>query len=114
MVNEHNEDIAAILQRLEKIEALLERMDRENRSDEARKAAFDVKWEQLMKEHIKIQEHVKENWERLNRLEQAPAKEKARTWDTVKGRAAMLIATAVGTAILTHMPAIIKLLLGGK
>jgi hypothetical protein len=113
-MDEHDENIAAILQRLEKIEALLERMDRENRSDEARKAAFDVKWEQLMKEHIKIQEHVKENWERLNRLEQAPAKEKAQTWDTVKGRAIMLIATAVGTAILTHMPAIIKLLLGGK
>jgi hypothetical protein len=114
VIDEHDENIAAILQRLEKIEVLLERMDRENRSDEARKAAFDVKWEQLMKEHIKIQEHVKENWERLNHLEQAPAKEKAQTWDTVKGRAIMLIATAAGTAILTHMPAIIKLLLGGK
>jgi ferric-dicitrate binding protein FerR (iron transport regulator) len=114
MTTDYPEDLAAILQRLDKIEALLERMDQENRKEDARQAAFNVRWEQLMKEHVKIQEHVKENWERLNKLEQEPAKEKARTWDTVKGRAAMLIATAAGTAILTHIPAIIKLLLGGK
>jgi hypothetical protein len=67
-----------------------------------------------MKEHIKIQEHVKENWERLNRLEQEPAQKKARMWDTFTGRAIMLISTAIGTAILTHMPAIVKMFLGAK
>jgi hypothetical protein len=113
-MNEESENILAILQRLEKIEELLERMDRESRNEEARRAAFDVKWEQLMKEHVKIQEHVKENWERLNRLEQAPNAEKARMWDTFTGRAIMLIGTAIGTAILTHMPAILKLFLEGK
>jgi hypothetical protein len=113
-MTEHDENITAVLQRLEKIEALLERMDRENRNEEARRAAFDVKWDQLMREHIKIQEHVKENWERLNKLEQAPAAEKARMWDTFTGRAIMLIGTAIGTAILTHMPAILKLFLEGK
>jgi ferric-dicitrate binding protein FerR (iron transport regulator) len=110
-MTEHDENIAAILQRLGKIEELLERMDSDNRAEEARKAAFDVKWDQLMKEHVKIQEHVKENWERLNDLEQKPAQEKARMWDTFTGRAVMLIGTAIGTAILTHMPAIIKLFL---
>jgi hypothetical protein len=114
MIDERDENIAAILQRLEKIEALLERMDRENRNDEKWKAAFDVKWDQLMKEHVKIQEHVKENWERLNRLEAAPAAEKAGKWDTFTGRAVMLVTTAIGTAILTHIPAILKLFLGGK
>jgi hypothetical protein len=89
-MNEESENILAILRRLEKIEELLERMDRESRSEEARKAAFDVKWDQLMKEHVKIQEHVKENWERLNRFEQAPAAEKARMWKTFTGRAVML------------------------
>jgi hypothetical protein len=110
-MNEESENILAILQRLEKIEQLLERMDRESRNEEVRKAAFDVKWEQLMREHMKLQEHVKENWERLNRLEQEPAQEKARMWDTFTGRAIMLIATAIGTAIITQMPAIIKLFL---
>jgi hypothetical protein len=81
-MNAESENTMAILQRLEKIEALLERMDRESRTEEARKAAFDVKWEQFMKEHVKIQEHVKEKWERLNRMEQAPLAEKARMWDT--------------------------------
>jgi hypothetical protein len=110
-MTEYDENIAAILQRLGKIEELLERMDRESRSEEARRAAFDVKWDQLMKEHVKIQEHVKENWERLNRLEQAPLVGKARMWDTFTGRAVMLIGTAIGTAILTHIPAIVKLFL---
>jgi hypothetical protein len=110
-MTEHDENIEAILQRLGKIEELLERMDRDNRREEARRAAFDVKWEQLMKEHVKIQEHVKENWERLNTLELKPEQEKARMWDTFTGRAVMLIGTAVGTVILTHMPAIIKLFL---
>jgi preprotein translocase subunit Sss1 len=113
-MNEENENIIAILQRLEKIEILLERMDRESRNEEARKAAFDVKWDQLMKEHIKIQEHVKENWERINRLEQKPSLEKAHMWDTFTGRVIMLIGTAIGTAILTHIPAILKLLLEAK
>ncbi|MDR2245277.1 MAG: hypothetical protein LBE17_01175 [Treponema sp.] len=63
-MTEHDENTAAILQRLEKIENLLERMDREIHKDETWKAAFGVKWDQLMKEHIKIQEHVKENWGR--------------------------------------------------
>jgi hypothetical protein len=67
-----------------------------------------------MKEHVKIQEHVKENWERLNSLEHRPTLEKARMWDTVTGRAIMIIGTAIGTALLTHMPAVIKLFLGGK
>jgi hypothetical protein len=114
VVNEENEHTMAILQRLEKIEELLERMDRESRNEEARRAAFDVRWDQLMKEHIKIQEHVKENWGRLNSLEQKPYREKARMWDTFTGRAIMLIGTAIGTAILTQMPAIIKLFLGVK
>jgi hypothetical protein len=108
-MNEESENILAILQRLEKIEELLERIDRENRSDEIRKAAFDVKWDQLMKEHTKIQEHVKENWQRLNNLEQKPAQEKAKMWDTFTGRAIMLIGTAIGTAIVTHIPEILKL-----
>jgi hypothetical protein len=111
---DESENIVAILQRLEKIEALLERMDRENRNEEIRAAAFDVKWDQLMKEHVKIQEHVKENWERINHLEQSPAQEKARMWDTFTGRAIMLIGTAIGTAILTHMPIIVKLFLEAK
>jgi hypothetical protein len=114
MTSEHDENIMAVLQRLEKIEELLERMDRENRRDEARAAAFDVKWDQLMKEHIKIQEHVKENWERINKLEQEPAQKKARMWDTFTGRAVMLIGTAAGTVILTRIPAIIKLILEAK
>ncbi|MDR3122235.1 MAG: hypothetical protein LBU16_00445 [Treponema sp.] len=113
-MNEESENILAILQRLEKIEELLERMDRESRAEEARKAAFDVKWEQLMREHIKIQEHVKENWERLNILEQEPVRKKAKMWDTVTGRAIMLIGTAVATAILTQLPAILNILLGAK
>jgi ABC-type phosphate transport system auxiliary subunit len=113
-MNEEKENSIAILQRLEKIEQLLERMDRESRQEEARRAAFDVKWDQLMREHAKLQEHVKENWERLNRLEQEPAREKALMWDTFTGRAIMLIATAIGTAIITQMPAIIKLFLGVK
>jgi ferric-dicitrate binding protein FerR (iron transport regulator) len=113
-MNEESENIIAILQRLEKIEALLERMDKENRSEEIRNAAFEVRWNQLMKEHIKIQEHVKENWERLNRLEQEPAQKKAKLWDTFTGRAIMLIATALATAILTHIPAILKLFLEGS
>jgi uncharacterized membrane protein YcjF (UPF0283 family) len=113
-MNEENETIAAISQRLEKIEALLERMDRDNRKEEARNAAFDVKWEQLMKGHVKIQEHVKENWERINRLEQKPARDKARLWDTFTGRALVLIGTAVGTAVITQIPTIVKLLLGVK
>jgi uncharacterized membrane protein YcjF (UPF0283 family) len=110
-ITEHDENIIAILHRLEKIEVLLERIDRENRSEEIRKAAFDVKWEQLMKEHLKIQEHVKENWERLNRLEDEPIKKKAQLWDTVTGRTLMLAGTAILTAIITHVPAIIKLFL---
>jgi hypothetical protein len=113
-MNEESENILAILQRLEKIEELLERMDRENRNEEARQAAFNVRWEQLMKEHVKIQEHVKENWERLNSMEQRPVLEKARMWDTFSGRALMLAGTAIGTAIVTQMPAIIKLFLEGK
>jgi hypothetical protein len=113
-MNEENENIAAILQRLEKIEALLERMDRESRNEEARKAAFDVKWDVLMKEHTKVQEHVKENWERINRLEDMPVNQKAQRWDTFTGRAVMLISTAIGTAIITQMPAIIKLFLEAK
>jgi uncharacterized membrane protein YcjF (UPF0283 family) len=111
MMNEESENIVAILQRLEKIEALLERMDRESRNEEARKAAFDVKWEQLMKEHTKMQEHIKENWERLNLLEQEPMRKKAKMWDTVAGRAAILIGTAIATAVLTHIPEIVKLFL---
>lgn len=114
MIEERDENIAAILQRLEKIEALLERMDRESRSEEARRAAFDVKWEQLMREHVKIQEHVKENWGRINRMEQAPLAEKARIWDTVKGRVIILIGTAVGGAVITRIPEILKLFLGEK
>jgi predicted RNase H-like nuclease (RuvC/YqgF family) len=113
MMNEESENIIAILQRLEKIEALLERMDRENRKEEARNAAFEVKWEQLMKEHTKIQEHVKENWERINSLEQKPARDKALLWDTVTGRVLVITGTALATAILTHIPGIVKLLLGG-
>jgi uncharacterized membrane protein YcjF (UPF0283 family) len=108
-MTEYDENVAAILQRLEKIEELLERMDRESRGEEARRAAFDVKWGQLMKEHAKMQERVKENCERLNRMEQEPARKKARMWDTFTGRALMLIATAVGTAIVTHIPTILKL-----
>ena len=113
-MTEESENSVAILQRLEKIEALLERMDREIRAEEARKAAFDVKWDQLMKEHIKNQEHIKENWQRLNKLEQRPVQEKALMWDTFKGRAIMLTGTAVGGAVLTQIPAILKLLLEVK
>ncbi|MDR0721071.1 MAG: hypothetical protein LBF78_15680 [Treponema sp.] len=113
-MNEENENIMAILQRLQKIETLLERMDEESRKEAARKAAFDVRWEQLMREHIKIQEHVKENWERLNKLEQTPTVKKALMWDTFTGRAIMIIGTAIGTALLTHIPAVIKLFLGVK
>jgi hypothetical protein len=113
-MSEENENIMAILQRLEKIEALLERMDTESRHESARSAAFDVKWDQLMREHIKNTEHIKENWERINKLEQKPTMEKARMWDTFTGRAFLLIGTAIGTAILTQMPAIIKLFLEGK
>jgi hypothetical protein len=113
MMNEESENIIAILQRLEKIEALLELINLENRKEEARKAAFDVRWEQLMKEHLKMQEHIKENWERLNLLEQEPMRRKAKMWDTVAGRAVILIGTAIATAILTHIPAILKILLGG-
>jgi hypothetical protein len=108
------ENILAILQRLNTIEELLHRMDQERRNEAASNAAFDVRWEQLIKEHVKIQEHVKENWERLNRLEQLPSMEKARMWDTFKGRALVLVGTAIGTAIVTQMPAIIKLFLGTK
>jgi hypothetical protein len=108
-MNEESENILAILQRLEKIEELLERMDRESRAEAARKAAFDVKWEQLMREHLKIQEHVKENWERINALEQKPLHEKARMWDTFAGRALLLVGTSIGTAVLTHIPEILKL-----
>jgi predicted nuclease with TOPRIM domain len=114
MMNEESENTVAILQRLEKIEALLERIDRESRNEEARKAAFDVRWDQLMKEHLKMQEHVKENWERLNLLEQEPIRKKARMWDTVTGRAIILIGTAIATAVLTHIPAILKILLEAK
>jgi uncharacterized membrane protein YcjF (UPF0283 family) len=114
MMNEENENIMAILHRLEKIEALLERIDQESRNETARKAAFDVKWEQLMKEHLKMQEHIKENWERLNILEQEPMRKKAKMWDTVAGRAAILLGTAIGTAVLTHIPTILKILLGGE
>jgi uncharacterized membrane protein YcjF (UPF0283 family) len=108
-MNEENETIAAILQRLEKIEALLERMDRDNRKEEARNAAFDVKWEQLMKEHVMVmvsptRSALKENWERINRLEQKPARDKAQLWDTFTGRALVLIGTAVGTAVITQIP----------
>jgi ferric-dicitrate binding protein FerR (iron transport regulator) len=110
-MNEESENSMAILQRLDKIEALLERMNLESRKEEARKAAFDVRWEQLMKEHLKMQEHVKENWERLNRLEQEPTQKKAKMWDSVTGRAVMLIGTAIATAILTHIPAILKFFL---
>ena len=113
-MNEDKENILAILQRLEKIEELLSRMDRESRREEARRAAFDVKWEQLLKEHIKIQEHVKENWERLNHLELEPSREKARMWDTFTGRAIMLIGTAIGGAVLTQIPAILRLFLEAK
>jgi ferric-dicitrate binding protein FerR (iron transport regulator) len=109
---ENSETVLAILTRLEKIENLLERMDRENRNEEARRAAFDVKWEQLMREHTKIQEHVKENWERLNTLEQKPDKEKARLWETFTGRTLMLLATAIAGAVVAQMPTIIKLILG--
>jgi hypothetical protein len=113
-MTEHDENTAAILQRLEKIEELLERMDRENRAEEARKAAFDVRWDQLMKEHTKMQEHVKENWERLNYLEKAPLEGKARLWDTFIGRAVMLIGTAIGGAVLTQIPVILKMFLEAK
>jgi ABC-type phosphate transport system auxiliary subunit len=113
-MNEEKENILSILQRLERIEHLLERIDRENRADEARAAAFDVKWEQLMREHIKLQEHVKENWERLNGLAQEKTREKAKMWDTVTGRVLMIIVTAIGTAAITQMPAILHLFLGGK
>jgi hypothetical protein len=113
-MNEESENILAILQRLGKIEGLLERMDRESRNEEARRAAFDVKWEQLMKEHVKIQEHVKENWERINLLQKEPLLKKARMWDTFTGRMLVLAGTAIGTAIITQMPAIIKLFLGVK
>jgi hypothetical protein len=113
-MNDESENTIAILQRLERIEKLLERMEEESRNEAARKAAFDVRWDQLMKEHVKIQEHVKENWERLNKLEQKPTVEKARMWDTFTGRAIMLVGTAIGTAIVTQMPAIIKLFLGAK
>jgi hypothetical protein len=110
-MTEHDENTAAILQRLEKIEKLLERMDREIHKDETWKAAFEVKWDQLIKEHIKIQEHVKENWERINELEKAPLKKKAQLWDSTTGKIITLAATAIATAILTHMPSIIKLFL---
>jgi uncharacterized membrane protein YcjF (UPF0283 family) len=112
-MNEESENSMAILQRLDKIEALLERMNLESRKEEARKAAFDVRWEQLMKEHSKMQEHVKENWERLNILEQEPMRKKAKMWDTVAGRATILIGTAIATAIVTHIPTILKIFLGG-
>jgi hypothetical protein len=109
-MNEYDENIAAILQRLEKIEALLERMDQEDRRDEVWKSTFNVKWEQFKNEHVKMQEHVKENWERLNRLEQEPAQKKAQLWDSVTGKVLALTVTAIATAVLTHLPAIIKLL----
>jgi hypothetical protein len=67
-----------------------------------------------MKEHIKNQEHIKENWERLNKLEQAPMKKKALMWDTFTGRAIMLIGTAIGGAVLTQIPAILRLFLETK
>jgi primosomal protein N' len=108
-MGEESENILAILQRLDKIEALLERMDKENRSDEARKAAFDVKWEQLMKEHSKMQEHIKENWEQINDLKREPEKKKAWLWDTVTGRVFTIVGTVLVTAILTHLPALLKL-----
>jgi ferric-dicitrate binding protein FerR (iron transport regulator) len=113
-MNEESENSMAIIQRLDKIEALLERINLENSKEAARKAAFEVRWEQLMKEHTKMQEHVKENWERLNRLEQEPTQKKAKMWDTVTGRAIMLIGTAIGTAVLTHIPEIAQFILGAK
>jgi hypothetical protein len=113
-MNEYDENIVAILQRLEKIEVLLERMDRDSRSDETWKAAFTVKWDKLMEEHKKIQEHVKENWERINKLVAAPVETKAHLWDTAKGQTLMLIGVAIGSAIITHLPSIIKLFLGGQ
>ena len=113
-MNEENENVMAILKRLDKIESILERIDKESRKDDIWKAAFDVKWDQLMKEHVKIQEHVKENWERINRLEDAPVNQKAQLWDTFTGRAIVLIGTAIGTAVLTQLPSILKLFLEGK
>jgi hypothetical protein len=109
---EESENIIAILQRLDKIEALLERMDREDRNDETWKAAFMVKWDHLVLEHSKNKEHIKENWERLNLLEAEPVKKKARLWDTVTGRVFVIAGTAVAAAVITHLPAIIKLFLG--
>jgi hypothetical protein len=106
------EIIAAILQRLERIENLLERMDGDIRSDDTWKAAFTVRWDQLMKEHEKIKEHVKENWERLNVLEEAPTRKKAQLWDTVTGRVLVIAGTAIAAAVITHLPEIIKLFLG--
>ncbi|MDR1909654.1 MAG: hypothetical protein LBQ35_07055 [Spirochaetaceae bacterium] len=110
--SEESENIIAILQRLDKIEALLERIDREGRNDETWKAAFTVKWDQLMLEHSKNKEHIKENWERLNRLEDEPVKKKARLWDTVTGRVLVITGTAAAAAVITHLPAIVKLFLG--
>jgi hypothetical protein len=35
-------------------------------------------------------------------------------WDAFTGRAILLIATAIGTAVVTQMPAVIKIFLGVK
>jgi hypothetical protein len=114
MMNEKIEIDMTIFQRLERIEAILERINKEIRKDDIWKAAFDVKWEQLMKEHVKIQEHVKENWERINRLEQEPIQAKAKMWDTVTGRIIIIITTIIGTTVLNQISTILKLFLEAK
>jgi hypothetical protein len=119
-VNEESENILAVLQRLERIEGLLERMDRESRSEEARKAAFDVKRGQLMKEHGKIQEDIKAIQKRLIMLEYEPARKKALLWETyLKVRSIIIgviivIVTIFGMTSITKLFDIIKLLGGGR
>jgi hemerythrin-like domain-containing protein len=106
-MTEHDENMTAVLSRLEKIEKILERIEAEDKKDAIQQAEFTVRWEHLMKEHNKIQEHVKENWERLNRLEYRPTRDKAQMWDTMVGKVFMLAITAIATAALTHIPTII-------
>jgi ABC-type phosphate transport system auxiliary subunit len=113
-MGEDNESIIAILQRLEKTEKTLERIDLEHRKDDIKEAAFDVRWDHLAKEYKITQAQVIKIIERLDSLESAPIKTKAQLWNTVTGRVIMIMGTAIGTILIAKISAIIKLLLEAK
>jgi hypothetical protein len=106
-----NEDLLAVVHRLDKIEKILERMEQENKSSAIQDAEFRVRWEQMQKEHAKNTEHIKENWERINLLVSAPTARKATLWDTAVGKIAVVVLTAITASALARLPDIISLLL---